>query len=484
MMEEKKQEFSWHPTLGKKGIALLLLSLILSFGYQFIHPAILSMHFQHMPGIGLTMSQWSLLGIALYLGREKLKDIKQNRQGIFLLGCAALLGACYSIYGNDYLRLMNLPVLIFLTAQALFSLLRVNQAPSLSAPGLWEGLRRFFPGCFIHLLLPFRALGATLKTDRKRLNGLGPGLIFSLVIVFIAVTLLSSADHIFSGIVEDGFMSLGQVNGTFLARPIFAFAGGLMLFSLLYSAMIQPRELDDRHKPQVPALTLSMVHSALALVYGLFVYVQFKYLFGGQETALVSGGYAEYARSGFFQLVLLSCLTLALILPTLALFPGHKYLRIICAMVALLTMVIDFSAFFRMRLYIQVYGLSLLRFVTLWGIGAIFMALLLTIAKCLFPAFRLSVPLVALILCSWLALNFSNVDRQIARYNIRAYNQGHLSQLYVHYFTALSPDVLPALDEIADEELREETKKDFIRIMQEIYPAGYDWALCWSKIEQ
>ena len=33
-MAEKKQEFSWQPSLGKKGIALLLLSLHLSFGYQ------------------------------------------------------------------------------------------------------------------------------------------------------------------------------------------------------------------------------------------------------------------------------------------------------------------------------------------------------------------------------------------------------------------------------------------------------------------
>ena len=31
MMAEKKQEFSWQPSLGKKGIALLLLSLLLSF---------------------------------------------------------------------------------------------------------------------------------------------------------------------------------------------------------------------------------------------------------------------------------------------------------------------------------------------------------------------------------------------------------------------------------------------------------------------
>ena len=146
-------------------------------------------------------------------------------------------------------------------------------------------------------------------------------------------------------------------------------------------------------------------------------------------------------------------------------------------------MVIDFSAFFRMRLYIQAYGLSLLRIITIWGMAMLFIALMLALAKCIFPGFKLSVPLAAVVLSSWLMLNFSNVDLQIARYNVNAYNQGALTKLDVHYFTALSPDVLPALDEIADEALREETKKEFIRIMQEIFPAGYDWALCWTKIK-
>ena len=35
-------------------------------------------------------------------------------------------------------------------------------------------------------------------------------------------------------------------------------------------------------------------------VYAVFCYIQVRYLFGGIETALLQGGYAQYARSGFF----------------------------------------------------------------------------------------------------------------------------------------------------------------------------------------
>ena len=489
MMEENKLEHVTPPLpgktiLGKKGAALLIFALIFSFGYQFIHPTVFSDDFQHMPGIGLTISQWALLFLALALGQNKLADLRSNKQGIFLLLCAAFLGASYAIFGNNYLRLMNLPVLIFVTAQALFSLLRANHAPGLSGEGLWEGIRRLFPGCFAHFALPFRAFSHCLKTDHGKFKGLGIGILFSLIAGALALTLLSSADGIFNSMISESVQGIGQIDGLFIVRLIITLVGGIMLFSLLYSAVIQPREMTAPKKVALPSLTLSMVLSMLALIYGLFVYVQFRYLFGNQETALLSGGYAEYARSGFFQLVLVSLLTLCLMLPALSLHPENAYLRAVCALVALLTVVIDFSAFFRMRLYIQAYGLSLLRIVTLWGMAMIFAALMLALTKCLLPHFRLSVPLSVVVLSSWLLLNFSNVDLQIAKYNVNAYHQGTLSQLDVHYFTDLSPDVLPALDEIQDSQLREETIQEFTRIMQEIYPAGYDWALCWSKIKR
>ncbi len=481
-METQKREERGHPRLSKGGLCLLGLSFLAAAGLQFIHPALLSRHFQHLPGIGLMLTQWTLLGAALILGRDRVRENPKKGQGIFLLLCAALLGACYGLFGNDYLRLMNLPVLMLLSLQALYTLLHIHAAPGLSAAGLWEGARRFLSGCFAHVSLPFRAFSAALHADHRRFAGVGAGAVLSLAAAAAALALLSSADTVFGGMLSGAAEKLDQMDGVLLFRLMLTLLGGLMLFSLLCSAVLVHQPLSAPQRPSWPALPFAMVLSVLAMVYALFVYVQIRYLFGGQETALLAGGYAEYARSGFFQLVLLAFLTLALILPVLSLFPRQRSLRILCGAVAVLTMIIDFSAFFRMRLYIQAYGLSVLRMTTFFGMAVIFAALLLSLARCFLPGFRLSVPLTAFILLSWLVLNYSNVDLQIARYNVNAYNRGALTEIDTDYFLLLSPDVLPALDEIEDAALREKAKNECLQEMERIYPARYDWALCWRRI--
>ena len=63
-------------------------------------------------------------------------------------------------------------------------------------------------------------------------------------------------------------------------------------------------------EPTVCAITLGVMD----LLYGFFLAVQSAALFGGAEyLSRVPGlSYAEYARSGFFQLVFVACLNLAL----------------------------------------------------------------------------------------------------------------------------------------------------------------------------
>ena len=63
-----------------------------------------------------------------------------------------------------------------------------------------------------------------------------------------------------------------------------------------------------------------------------------------------------------------------------------------------------------MRLYIQAYGLSVLRVATLWGMLMILCALIACLLKCLVPSARVCPALTVLALCTWTALNFGNVD--------------------------------------------------------------------------
>ena len=218
-----------------------------------------------------------------------------------------------------------------------------------------------------------------------------------------------------------------------------------------------------------------MVLALLCLAYAAFVYVQVRYLFGGAETAAMADGYAQYARTGFFQLVAVAVINLIAAQTSLIRCGENRVVRALSALMSLLTAVILASAFWRMRLYIQAFGLSTLRLLTLWGMAMIALLLALTLIKCARPGVRICTLACAVMLSSYVLLNYINVDRTIARLNLRAYETGKQETLDTEYLAGLSPDVLAAPWQV--EQL------DAIRKQQsERRPDWFAWSLSWLRV--
>ena len=96
-----------------------------------------------------------------------------------------------------------------------------------------------------------------------------------------------------------------------------------------------------------------------------FMLVQLRYLFGGAAHVATTAGvsYAEYARSGFFELVWVTVLVLPLLLVADAVLrPGSRAaqltFRVLAAALLLLLGVVMLSAMQRMWLYQRAYGLT------------------------------------------------------------------------------------------------------------------------------
>ena len=80
-------------------------------------------------------------------------------------------------------------------------------------------------------------------------------------------------------------------------------------------------------------------------------------------------------------------------------------------------------------------------------------------------------------LSSYVLLNYINVDRTIARWNLRAYETGKQETLDTEYLAGLSPDVLAAPWQV--EQL------DAIRQQQsERRPDWFAWSLSWLRVEE
>ena len=443
---------------------LLVLAFLAALWYGFGHN-LFSGHY-YGPGIGLTISHWVLTAAILILARIR-STLKLTPQGIFLLVLSLLLSAVYGIFTNTYMKLMNLPVLLLLSAQALFTLTGHISYNPLSGQGLWEGFRRYFPSLFRCWSLPLHALLWRCRQGRER-KFKGEQIFFGIFTAFgtaiLALVLLSSADEMFAGMIENSITELEKIDDEFIARLILSFLLAMLLFSHRISLLQSPANLRPFTPGEKNPLAFRLILAALAIVYALFAYVQVRYLFMGTENVQMSSGYAAYARSGFFQLVLIALLTLCLILPALILCRKDKSVKILCAIVAFLTIVIDVSAFCRMRLYIDAYGLTTLRIVTLWGIGMILLSLLGAIIKVLQPSIRICPILAVITLTTWIGLNYTNVDRmainsQVSRYNkaIRATVDTTPDSLDskicledIFFDQYWSPDYYPALDKIED----------------------------------
>ena len=455
----------------EKGWArLLLFSMLAAFAYRFVHTSVFlatGYLYAALPGAGLWVTQWGMLltGImaAKKAGRLRLRG---NRSGIFLLVLAFALGACYGIFGDPAMRLLNLPVLAVLTVQSLFSIAGQTERPVLSGAGLWEGFRRFWRTLFAHFDVPFLAWRHREKAKGKRDVWIGLAVCVPLAVVVTA--LLASADSVFGSLFSRLFEHVRFFSAdsvfSFLWRALTALLLGMMLFSFLYGLMRPPRDLAIPKDYAVRPVVFLIPLGGLVIVYALFTYIQIRYLFMGYEVAAMQGGYAAYARSGFFQLTAVSVLSLATVLA--------------------LVSVILFSAFFRMRLYILEYGLSLLRLLTLWVMLMILLALILGLVKCCRPDIRIFPILAASLLAGWVALNYLNVDAVVARYNVRAYNAGEIKKLDTDYLMEeLSPDVIPALKKI--DGLSDEEQAALWNRARDVWekhpPEAYNWSLSQLK---
>jgi hypothetical protein len=106
---------------------------------------------------------------------------------------------------------------------------------------------------------------------------------------------------------------------------------------------------------------------AVDVLFAVFVILQLAYLFGGLDTLAATGlPYAQYARSGFFELVCVAVLAGALIVIVHGL-AAHRSAAVVGAGLALagLTAVVLASAFLRLRIYQDAYGWTELRFYVL-----------------------------------------------------------------------------------------------------------------------
>ena len=188
------------------------------------------------------------------------------------------------------------------------------------------------------------------------------GLAVAVPLLLVLGLLLASADAVFAGFFKFLDATTLVEHATLLILGVWGMAGLLRLAS----ATPPPRPGPTGWR--LGRLEVTIVLASLIALFGTFAVAQVVALSKGGRHVIETAGltYAEYARTGFFQLLAVAALTLAVLLGLRALAdleaPRARLRFLVLATTAVaLTLVIVAVAVSRLSLYEQAFGLTMLR---------------------------------------------------------------------------------------------------------------------------
>ena len=327
----------------------------------------------------------------------------------------------------------------------------------------------------------FRSAG----TLGKNTGAVGIGLLVAVPVVAIMIPLLMSADAAFEGLLD--LLPEFEVEEALVTAILGAFLGiGLYTRGV---ALHHNERTETAPKPVkgIHPLTVNTILFAVAAVYLVYLASQLAYFVGGFSGILPEDfTLAEYARRGFFEMSELAAINLALIALGVGLVKKEDKTplttRIVCLFIGIITVFLVATASAKMFMYIGSYGLTRARVMTevfmLW-LAVTTVVVCVWLFKEKLPYMKVSL-LLALILCA--ALFWADVDAQVARYNVRAYQTGKLETVDVEYLSTLSSGAVPWLDELvnsAEPDIAREAQVE----LAEYYLYPYDDLRGWNYTE-
>lgn len=420
------------------------------------------------------------LSITIYLTK---KGISIPRPAYFWLGVVLLIGISYSFYANKGLEPWRS---LFLLCAAVYYVICASGRLILCSTSNWlllDGINGLF-------IIPFKNFGCqykSLSSPKYIKKSLGRqilsiifGILLALLVAGVILPLLMRADSGgFSKIVNEIYEYYRWVQNQFmdiiinciLAIPVAAYLYGLVAGCGHDRGCSTFKREDIQYAIEsIRVLASATVYTVLGLIcclYLVFIGSQLPYFFSAFVGQRPEGWqiYSEYARNGFFELCQIAAINLS-IMTCANLFckksQGKNHaLKILNALLSLLTLLLIATAFSKMALYIGAYGLSIRRL-----LPCLFMLFLtvvfggvIILQKRKFSIVWLSAFTGALMIC---VLCLLNPDGFVARYNADRYLLGTLDNFDVQILYQSGPagvdSALKVYAQTEDNKLKAELK--------------------------
>lgn len=294
--------------------------------------------------------------------------------------------------------------------------------------------------------------------EKKEKNNIFKAVCFTGIIALIVIGLLCSADNEFAKIFSTIFKDINIFNVSELTGRIIIIIIAFFYFAGFFMNMLDKenglKEFEkDEKAEKKESYTIRMMITVLNLVYLVFCFTQIKVLFTEQNIK-----YSEFARKGFFQLMIVSLINIVMILKAnnknlKETEKQEKYKKTMCIVMVIFTLIIIISAFARMTLYQQNYGYTRLRILVDYTLITEIILLIPTIIYILKNKIDLIKTYFVIIITMYCLVNFINIDKIIMKNNFNRYKEtGYIDLNYIMEMN--NSDLIEQLLELKDTEFK------------------------------
>lgn len=341
---------------------------------------------------GITAPLWALAAIGYVNIVFRMFGIARKKDSMFVMGVMVLLGISNFLTGNEWIIWMNYT--------AVFLLLVALLLHNFAADQNWD-IGKYLAEIIVAVVgaigcigKPFADGKAFVQTRKRQGDGSGRYILMGIGIaipcVLVLGVLLAAADMVFADMLSRIFSIFRfpvKVSGI-LFMLIFGFLSSYCGVRFVEKHAGQVTVTDKKKGEPLVAITVTFL---IALLYLVFCVIQIAYLFVGKLKLPAGVTYAEYARSGFFQLLFVCVLNLILVLAVKKYFRDSRFLNMLLLVISGCTFIMTASSACRMLLYIKAYQLTFLRvtvLVALFAIALLMAGVAAMILKPDFPFFR------------------------------------------------------------------------------------------------
>jgi hypothetical protein len=272
----------------------------------------------------------------------------------------------------------------------------------------------------------------------------------TIVLLCVIIPLMISADEMFRVTLNDIFGDFKPM--TFILKSILSVFLAMVFFGFIYIITTKRRNAKEisekKERSSFPAVILTIIIT-LAVVFSFFAIVQFNYLFVGARSNLPANfDPAEYARNGYFQLVVLSVISFFIILISVRFSKNSsnnamRAVRIILSYFNVLNIYILASAAYKMALYQREFGLTasrLLVYILLAFEAVLLIGLMVKIFKANLPFVKYAIYYCTMF---WAIASFVNVEAIALKYNISTqYEQGEFDFVSMWWLSSDASNVV------------------------------------------